>query len=40
MNKTAEELYQEHLYLLEKEDFIEQIDGHMAFAESFTVSET
>lgn len=40
MNKTAEKLYQEHLYLLEKEEFIEQIDGHMAFAESFTVSET
>lgn len=40
MNKKAEELYQEHLYLLEKEEFIEQIDGHMTFAESFTVSET
>ena len=40
MNKTVEELYQEHLYLLEKEEFIEQINGYTEFAESFTVSET
>ena len=26
MNKTAEELYQEHLYLLEKEEFIDKKD--------------